>query len=129
MNRFPFLRFLPRVVPMLFVPAILNAQTAGAPDKSQPLDAPRRSEAVYPVPYAPMSVSEITAVPDRVRTYLESCTPPRLVERESGAEITDYPAPNPTRHLRGDFLLVSYSGLQFGPDGPTIQRVKLYRYQ
>ena len=47
----------------------------------------------------------------------------------------------PGRKLSGDDILLNYkldeaaavnqsgSGLRFGPDGPTIQRVKLYRYQ
>jgi len=47
----------------------------------------------------------------------------------------------PERKLSGDDILLNYrlaeaaavnqsgSGLRFGPDGPTLQRVKLYRYQ
>lgn len=47
----------------------------------------------------------------------------------------------PARTLSGDDILLNYrlaeaaaarqsgSGLQFGPDGPTIQRVRLYRYE
>ncbi len=45
------------------------------------------------------------------------------------------------RKLSGDDILLDYhlaaqaaanqsgSGLRFGPDGPTLQRVKLYRYR
>jgi hypothetical protein len=47
----------------------------------------------------------------------------------------------PTRQLRGNDVLLDYdlagaaarnqsgSGLRFNPDGPTVQRVKLYRYR
>jgi len=47
----------------------------------------------------------------------------------------------PNRKLNGDDILLNYkldeaaannqsgSGLMFGPDGPTIQRVRLYRYK
>ena len=47
----------------------------------------------------------------------------------------------PGRKLSGDDILLNYkldeaaaenqsgSGLMFGPEGPTIQRVKLYRYK
>jgi hypothetical protein len=47
----------------------------------------------------------------------------------------------PTRQLSGDDILLDYdlagaaarnqsgSGLRFNPDGPTVQRVRLYRYR
>ena len=63
----------------------------------------------YPVPYAPASVAEITAVLNRVRDYVETATPVRLVDSQSNEEITDFAKPNPNATIaRGDFSLVGY---------------------
>jgi rhamnogalacturonyl hydrolase YesR len=63
----------------------------------------------YPVPYAPASAEEITAVLVRVRDYLETATPVGLVDRESGQPIDDLAKIGPTTNVvRGDFLLASY---------------------
>lgn len=59
--------------------------------------------------YAPHEAEEIRAVMDRVLAYLETCTPPRLVDRETGEEILDFATPNPRAFpARGDFQLSSY---------------------
>lgn len=44
----------------------------------------------YDVPYGKPEVNEITAVLDRVYNYLNNATPTKLVDKISGAEITDY---------------------------------------
>lgn len=94
---------------LLAFPVSVCAQNATAPAATQPPYGPRRFEAVYPVPYAPKSVEEITATLERVRSYLEESTPPHLVDRTTGAEITDYSAPNANAAVaQGDFLIVSY---------------------
>ncbi len=63
----------------------------------------------YPGPYGQSSVEDITKVLDRLRTYLEGATPARLVNRRSGAEITDISKPNADAVIeRGSFGLVSY---------------------
>jgi rhamnogalacturonyl hydrolase YesR len=102
--------------------ASMCAQPA-APAPSQPAAAPPPPGEVsnlmainagfvppnYPMPYAPASVAEITAVLTRVRDYLDTATPAKLVDRQSGREITDYSAPNPNATIaRGDFQLLGY---------------------
>jgi Domain of unknown function (DUF5597)/Beta-galactosidase len=62
-----------------------------------------------------------------------------IADAETGAVVDGRWTPG--RKLNGDDILLNYhlaqqaelnqsgSGLRFGPDGPTIQRVKLYRYR
>jgi unsaturated rhamnogalacturonyl hydrolase len=66
-----------------------------------------RPRAVYPVPYAPPTVEEVTKVLVRLREYLAANTPARMVHRETGAEITVLPDPNAIVE-RGAFNLVGY---------------------
>ena len=63
----------------------------------------------YPVPYAPAKETDIKAVLDRVLAYLETATPLRVVDRATGAPVTDFKAlpANPVFE-RTDFLLTSY---------------------
>ena len=50
-------------------------------------------EGTYPVPYKMPTVPEITDALQRVRGYLESVTPTRIVDKKSGQEITDLAKP------------------------------------
>jgi len=87
-----------------------RGQHAATPQASTPpVEGPRRFQAEYPVHYGPVAVEEIVAVLERVHAYLASTTPPRLVDRETGAEIADYSSANPNATVaRGDFQLMSY---------------------
>lgn len=63
----------------------------------------------YDVPYKELSVDEIKRDLDRVLVYLEEATPARVVDKESGKEITDYSKIDQNSVLeRGDFRLASY---------------------
>jgi rhamnogalacturonyl hydrolase YesR len=66
----------------------------------------------YPVPYRTPTVEGITEVMTRVRTYLETASPARLINRQTREEITDLSKPNPEASLdRGEknaFPLISY---------------------
>lgn len=63
----------------------------------------------YPVPYGKMSAEEIKEVLDRVRDYLETATPPKLIDSETGEEITNLQRPRKNAAFaRGDFRLISY---------------------
>jgi len=57
-------------------------------------DARDLSEGTYPIPYQKPTVAEITEVLERVRGYLEKTEPNRVVDGLTGAEITDFSAPN-----------------------------------
>lgn len=63
----------------------------------------------YKVPYGELSTEAIKADMDRVLHYLEATTPTRVLDTESGAEITDYSTISATSQLeRGAFRLASY---------------------
>ena len=91
---------------------IATAQPATPPSAETPNLAAINSGRIqpsYPVPYAPATVAEITAVLTRVRDYLDAVTPAKLVDRPSGKEITDTSTLPPNATIaRGDFQLLSY---------------------
>ncbi|MDB5192071.1 MAG: glycoside hydrolase family 88 protein [Segetibacter sp.] len=63
----------------------------------------------YPVPYGAPSVATVKAVLDRVHHYLDSVTPPQLVNRNTKAVITNLSAADTNSILKpGDFRLTSY---------------------
>lgn len=63
----------------------------------------------YETPYKEWSTDEIKQSLDRIFVYLDKETPMRVVDRESGKEITDYTKMGQNAQLeRGDFRLASY---------------------
>jgi rhamnogalacturonyl hydrolase YesR len=60
------------------------------PDNKNPNDA---GEGTYPVPYKKPVVAEIAAALQRIRGYLDSQTPTRVVHKAGGAAITDFRTP------------------------------------
>jgi rhamnogalacturonyl hydrolase YesR len=63
----------------------------------------------YPVPYGPVKIEQITAVLDRVRVYLDSATPPLLIDSESKVEVEDFSKmPSHAAFAPGVFRLISY---------------------
>jgi rhamnogalacturonyl hydrolase YesR len=63
----------------------------------------------YNVPYGTMTVEEVKADMDRILRYLESSTPTRVVDKNSGRQVTDYSKINADSQLeRGTFRLASY---------------------
>jgi rhamnogalacturonyl hydrolase YesR len=94
-------------LPLAAQPAAPNAADAAAANAAQ-INA-GRTQPKYPVPYPPSSVEDITAVLGRIYTYLDAVTPPRLIDRTSRQEITDYSKPAPNAMLdRSDFPLAGY---------------------
>ncbi|RYE80629.1 MAG: hypothetical protein EOO80_03330, partial [Oxalobacteraceae bacterium] len=51
------------------------------------------AEGSYPVPYKKPTAAEITDALQRVRGYMESHTPTRVVHKQGGAPITDFATP------------------------------------
>jgi len=99
----------------LLIAPLVRAQSTAAPSQSaSPVSGqspfnPGGLRPNYPVPYGPMTGEEITKVLNRVRAYLETNTPARIVNRQTGAEITDLSKPDPAATVeRGAFLIVSY---------------------
>ena len=70
---------------------------------------PARLPPTYPVPYPPATVEAITEVLNRVHAYLDTNTPTRVVNRQTGAEITDFSKPDTTAIVeRGHFQIIAY---------------------
>lgn len=63
----------------------------------------------YNTPYREWKAEDIKVPLDRILKYLESSTPIRVIDRETGKEIKDYTQINRNSELeRGDFRLASY---------------------
>ena len=65
----------------------------GSPLPAQEEDAPGRIP-VYPVPYEYPTVDGIKEILNRVRMYYESTSPQKIIDSETGEEITDFSKPN-----------------------------------
>lgn len=95
-------------------PLSLNAGAQHAPPPQEKGPAPADAmlhalEVKYPTPYRAMDAAEIKTVLDRVFTYLERTTPAELIDKTTGAAITDAATANPNAVLKpGDFRLNSY---------------------
>ncbi|MES2148284.1 MAG: glycoside hydrolase family 88 protein [Pseudomonadota bacterium] len=59
-------------------------------DNKSPLDA---GEGTYPIPYQMPRAAEIGETLQRIRAYLETATPTRVVDKASGKPITDFSHP------------------------------------
>lgn len=63
----------------------------------------------YKTPYGPLTTSEVKATIDRVFHYLDKTTPARVVNKNTGKQITDYATMDSNAQLeRGSFRLASY---------------------
>jgi rhamnogalacturonyl hydrolase YesR len=87
-------------------PIQAQAPPAKPTDASTPLHLLKPD---YPVPYGPAKIEQVTALLERVRTYLESATPPRLIDSETKQEISDYSKITGRAIFEpGAFRLISY---------------------
>jgi unsaturated rhamnogalacturonyl hydrolase len=70
----------------------------------------------YPVPYGPAKVEDITAVLNRIYTYLDASTPVKVIDRQTKAEITDMTKLTSGSIFEpGVFRLISYEwGVAYG---------------
>ncbi|RJG21269.1 glycoside hydrolase family 88/105 protein [Massilia cavernae] len=89
-----------------------SAQDAPPPQEKGPAAADAMLHALdvkYPAPYRAMDAAEVKAVLDRVFTYLDRTTPAELINKTSGAAVTDLSRADPEAVLKpGDFRLTSY---------------------
>jgi unsaturated rhamnogalacturonyl hydrolase len=65
-------------------------------------DAKDLSEGTYPIPYQKPTVEEIGEVLERVRAYVDSAAPTRVVDSSTGQEITDFSVPNVSARVPDD---------------------------
>ncbi|USX26532.1 glycoside hydrolase family 88 protein [Oxalobacteraceae bacterium OTU3CINTB1] len=98
----------------LLVAAVLAAGAVHAdgpfrnPDNKSANDA---GEGTYPVPYKKPTEAEIVGALDRVRGYIDSITPTRIVDKATGKPITDLKKPVAGavfENSPGDFGLMVY---------------------
>jgi unsaturated rhamnogalacturonyl hydrolase len=70
----------------------------------------------YPVPYGPMKTEDITAVLNRVFSYLDASTPANVIDRQTKAKISDITKLTPNSVFEpGVFRLISYEwGVAYG---------------
>jgi unsaturated rhamnogalacturonyl hydrolase len=63
----------------------------------------------YPVPYGPVTAAQVTEVLQRVRGYLETATPARIVDGQTGQEVSDFAKLTDAAVIApGAFRLISY---------------------
>jgi len=70
----------------------------------------------YPVPYGPMKTEDITAVLNRIYTFIDASTPAKVIDRLSKNEINDMTKLTPEAIFEpGVFRLISYEwGVAYG---------------
>jgi rhamnogalacturonyl hydrolase YesR len=96
--------FLCAVLAMNAVWAQTGAARQNNPNAPLPSPAP-----AYPVPYGPVKAEQILEVLNRVRAYLEGCTPIRILNRQSREEVGDFTRIDANSILEpGSFRLTSY---------------------
>src|SRR5215831_6985715 len=92
----------------LVIPNSIQAQGQPGSNGGVPV-SPGRIPPDYPVPYGTTTVAAITEVLDRIHGYLDAHTPARLVNKQTGAEITDFSKPDPNAVVeRGHFPIIAY---------------------
>jgi rhamnogalacturonyl hydrolase YesR len=92
---------------LIAIPASFS-QIASKPgtDVSAPLHALQPD---YPVPYGAMSEADIKKVLDKVYNYLDAVTPAQMINRQTGAEVTDATQFDTAYGIKpGDFRLTAY---------------------
>jgi unsaturated rhamnogalacturonyl hydrolase len=70
----------------------------------------------YPVPYGPVKAEDITAVLNRIYTYLDTSTPAKVIDRQTKTEISDMTKLTSGASFEsGVFRLISYEwGVAYG---------------
>lgn len=101
------------VTAMLVLSFVLTTSCALAqtpPAKGNDVTAPLHlMKPDYPTPYGKPAMEDITKVLNRVFSYLDTATPPKLINNKTKAEITDLKLLNSDAVLvPGDFRLISY---------------------
>jgi rhamnogalacturonyl hydrolase YesR len=111
--RYRFLAFAATFFPALVARPAPTADADVATQIRSGMIAP-----AYPVPYEPATSAQIKAVLDRVLTYLETASPVRIVDRDTGqpvanlAHLPAHPAFAPTAFLLTSYEWgVTYSGM------------------
>ncbi len=91
---------------LLFSANIGSAQPKTGNDVTTPLHALKVD---YPVPYDAPSKEKVKEVLDRIYNYLDGVTPAQMINKQTGAALTDIAALDTNSVIKqGDFRLTSY---------------------
>lgn len=105
-------RFFPTLVGLISLGPFARAQAPVQGANGLTIFNGSSDQPVYPVPYVKPTTEAITEVLTRVLTYLETANPALIVNRQTGAEITDFSQPDPNaifdRGENGRFNTISY---------------------
>ena len=95
-----------RFLSFLLLSAAFNLQAQKQNDVTTPLHAMQPD---YPVPYVIPGKADVKKVLDRIYNYLDTVTPPVMINKKTGAVLND-PAQLDTNSAvkQGDFRLTSY---------------------
>ena len=94
---------------LLIVSAVVCGQAQDSSGLNPALINMGRTPPDYPSPYEPSSVDQIRNSLDRVLVYLETASPIRVVQSETGETVADLERlPESVTLERGDFSIVSY---------------------
>ena len=108
-----------RILTFMMIAAITITAFSQQPTQQRVTDQNTALHAMQPdykVPYGPMKTEDITAVLNRIYNFLDESTPPKMVDRQTKAEITDMTKITPGANFApGVFRLVSYEwGVAYG---------------
>jgi rhamnogalacturonyl hydrolase YesR len=108
MNRFPLCPGIVSACAALLCAGLTLHAQSPAPTK-RGVDIVRSLQPAYPLPYAPASVPEISAVLGRVVDYLEVANPINVLDADTRERVTDLTnLPKRVVIEPGDFQLISY---------------------
>ncbi|WP_321334161.1 glycoside hydrolase family 88 protein [uncultured Bacteroides sp.] len=95
---------------ILFVTAILPAQAQKKKEMANDINSPLHLlQPDYKVPYGMLTIKEIKADMDKVLYFLEKSTPAKVIDKNTGKQITDYKQIDVSSVLdKGLFRLASY---------------------
>ena len=104
------------VLPLLYISFLSTMLTAQE-------DAPGRIP-VYPVPYEYPTIDGIKEVLNRVRVYYESTSTLKIVDSETGEEITDFTKLNKNARVSSGLIVIpvkdAFRLLEKAPDGQVL---------
>jgi unsaturated rhamnogalacturonyl hydrolase len=114
----------------LSIPAVSQTTQMKVTDSNTALHAMQPD---YPVPYGPVKAEDVSAVLNRIFSFLDVSTPARIIDRQTKAEITDLTKLTPGAIFDpGVFRLISYEwGVAYGAmllAGETTGDVKFTDY-
>jgi unsaturated rhamnogalacturonyl hydrolase len=85
-----------------------TAQIQGKAPKAPPANA-NRIAPNYPIPYGPIATESVREVLNRIHSYLETCTPARLLDIKTKERVTDFSKLTSDVTIEwGSFPIISY---------------------